>query len=40
MALKLIVDPERFDLKEFHEVRGQPETFLTLPEIVQHLTMR
>ena len=40
LALKLIVDPGRFDLAEVNEVRGRAIDAISLAEVVQHLDLK
>jgi hypothetical protein len=37
LALKLLTDPEHFDLEQFHKVWGRPPTAITAAEVLEAL---
>ena len=40
LALKLIVDGDRLDLKKFNRIRGRADTAITLSDVAKHLTLK
>lgn len=40
LALKLVADPNRFDLKKFNKLRGRNERAITLDEVTQYLELK
>ena len=40
LALKLVVDPEHFDLVKVNRIRGRADGAITLADIVPHLKVR